>query len=132
MHLKVFVKLKKTLKTLSSGQKTQKKQKTTKNPKKNQKTQKKPLGWVLKKKTGFFQPCLRVVKTKLYLGVKVRTRRVSPGVGGEVPWLEQAGLRVINKLYLGVKVRTSRASPGVGGADPWLEQAGLKTSCTLE
>jgi hypothetical protein len=36
MHLKVFVKLKKALKTLSFGQKTQK------NPKKNQKTQKKP------------------------------------------------------------------------------------------
>ncbi len=32
MHLKVFVKLKKTLKTLSSGQKTQKNQKKTKNP----------------------------------------------------------------------------------------------------
>jgi hypothetical protein len=30
---------------------------------------------------------------KLYLGVKVRTRRVSPGVGGADPWLEQAGLR---------------------------------------
>jgi hypothetical protein len=41
MHLKVFVKLKKTLKTLSSGQKKLKK--TQKNPKKKQKN---PLGWV--------------------------------------------------------------------------------------
>jgi hypothetical protein len=41
MHLKVFLKLKKTLKTLSSGQKK---------PKKN------PLGWFFKK-PGFFQPC---------------------------------------------------------------------------
>jgi hypothetical protein len=52
MHLKVFVKLKKTLKTLSSGQKTQKKtkknQKTLKNPPK--KNQKNPLGWLKKKK----------------------------------------------------------------------------------
>jgi hypothetical protein len=51
MHLKIFVKLKKTLKTLSSGQKTQK---NPKKPKKNQKTQKNPLGWVFKKKPGFF------------------------------------------------------------------------------
>ncbi len=36
-------------------------------------------------------------KKKLYLGVKVRTRRVSPGVGGTDPWLEQSGLRVVNK-----------------------------------
>jgi hypothetical protein len=51
MHLKVFVKLKKTLKTLSSGQKKPKKK-----PKKNQKTQKKPkkpLGWFFKKKLVF-------------------------------------------------------------------------------
>jgi hypothetical protein len=32
-------------------------------------------------------------KQAVYLGVKVRTRRVSPGVGGADPWLEQAGLR---------------------------------------
>ncbi len=45
MHLKVFVKLKKNLKTLSSGQKNPKK------PKKNH--------WAgfFKKKPGFFQPC---------------------------------------------------------------------------
>jgi hypothetical protein len=71
MHLKVFLKLKKTLKTLSSGQiykkyqkktkkktkKTNKKQtKTKKTTKKKQKAlkKKKPLGWVLIKKTGFF------------------------------------------------------------------------------
>ncbi len=50
MHLKVFLKLKKTLKTLSSGpiyKKTQKTKKTTKKPKKNH--------WAgLKKKNGFF------------------------------------------------------------------------------
>ncbi len=51
MHLKVFVKLKKPLKTLSSGQKTQKK---TKKPKKKQETQKNPLGWVFLKKTRVF------------------------------------------------------------------------------
>jgi hypothetical protein len=82
------------------------------------------------------QVCLRVVK-KLYgyLGVKVRTRRVSPGVGGADPWLEQAGQRLINKLYLGVKVRTRRVSPGVGRPAPEKEQACLrvvKKSCTLE
>jgi hypothetical protein len=42
MHLKLFVKLKKTLKPLSSGQKNQKKKK------------KNPLGWFLFKKPGFF------------------------------------------------------------------------------
>jgi hypothetical protein len=45
MHLKVFLKLKKNLKTLSSGQ-----------IKKN----KKPLGWVFLEKTGFF-PTLPVI-----------------------------------------------------------------------
>jgi hypothetical protein len=55
MHLKVFVKLKKTIETLSSGQNTQKNPKNPKepkNPKKNKKKQKKP------KKTpwaGFFK-----------------------------------------------------------------------------
>jgi hypothetical protein len=51
MHPKVLVKLKKSLKTLSSGQKNPKK------PKKNQKTppqKKNPLGWVFLKKPGFF------------------------------------------------------------------------------
>ncbi len=53
MHLKVFVKLKKTLKTLSSGQKK------TKKPKKTQKTQKKTTGLgFFFFKPGFFQPCL--------------------------------------------------------------------------
>jgi hypothetical protein len=53
MHLKVFVKLKKTL---SSGQKNPKKPKKTQ--KKNKKTQKNPLGWVFfLKNPGFFQPC---------------------------------------------------------------------------
>ncbi len=41
MHLKVFVKLKKALKPSRLGKKTQKN----------------PLGWVLKKNPGFFQPC---------------------------------------------------------------------------
>ncbi len=51
MHLKVFVKLKKPLKTLSSGQKTpKKKQKNPKNPKKPKKTH-----WAgFKKKTRVF------------------------------------------------------------------------------
>jgi hypothetical protein len=67
MHLKVFVKLKKTLKTLSSGQKNPKKpKKTQKKPKKPKKTKKKPLGWVFLKKPGFF-PTLTV--GALYLGV---------------------------------------------------------------
>jgi hypothetical protein len=50
MHLKVFLKLKKTLKTLSFGQIYKKKQKTPKNPpqKKTKKTH-----WA-----GFFQLCL--------------------------------------------------------------------------
>jgi hypothetical protein len=55
MHLKVLVKLKKTLKTLPSGQKTKKPKKTQKT-KKKQKTQKKPLGWFFLKNPGFFQP----------------------------------------------------------------------------
>ncbi len=46
MHLKVFVKLKKTL---SSGKKTQKKTK-----KKTKKDQKNPLGWVFFKKNRVF------------------------------------------------------------------------------
>jgi hypothetical protein len=60
MHLKVFVKLKKTLLTLSSGQKNPKK------PKKNQKTQKKPkkpkkthwAGFFFKKNRVFSNPGL--------------------------------------------------------------------------
>jgi hypothetical protein len=62
MHLKVFMKLKKPLKTLSSGQKNPKKpqktQKNPKNPKKPKKTQKNPLGWVFFKKPGFFPTLL--------------------------------------------------------------------------
>jgi hypothetical protein len=57
MHPTVFVKLKKTLKTLSSGQKIPKK--TQKNPKKTQKnkklkTKKKPTGLFFFKKPRFF------------------------------------------------------------------------------
>ncbi len=52
VHLKVFVKLKKALKTLSSGQKNPKKPpKKTPKPKKKQK---KPTGLGFLKKTGFF------------------------------------------------------------------------------
>jgi hypothetical protein len=55
MHLKVFVKLKNTLKTPSSGQKNPKKpKKTQKTQKKPKKTQKNRLGWVFLKKPGFF------------------------------------------------------------------------------
>jgi hypothetical protein len=59
MHLKVFVKLKKALQTLSSGQKkTPKKTKKPKKPKKTKKKQKKPTGLgFFKKKPGLFQPC---------------------------------------------------------------------------
>jgi hypothetical protein len=53
MHLKVFVKLKKTLKTLSSGQKNPKK---TKKPQKTKKPKKTRWAGLKKKKTGFFQP----------------------------------------------------------------------------
>ena len=54
MHLKVFLKLKKTLKPSLLGKKTQK---TPKNPKKTQKTQKNPLGWFFFfLNPGFFQP----------------------------------------------------------------------------
>jgi hypothetical protein len=52
MHLKVLMKLEKTLKSLSSGQKNPKKPK--KNPKNPKKTQKNPLGWVFLKKTRVF------------------------------------------------------------------------------
>ncbi len=60
MHLKVFVKLKKTLKTLTSGQKNPKK------PKKTQKTQKNP-----KKTTGlgFFK------KTRVFSNPATNYRR---------------------------------------------------------
>jgi hypothetical protein len=50
MHLKVFLKLKKTLKTLSSGQVYKNPQKTQKTPK----TQKKPTGLGFLKKPAFF------------------------------------------------------------------------------
>jgi hypothetical protein len=50
MHLKVFVKLKKTLKPSRLGKKTQKKQKKPKNPKNPKKTT--GLGFL--KKPGFF------------------------------------------------------------------------------
>jgi hypothetical protein len=44
-----------------SGQKNPKKPKKPKKPqKKLKKPKKKPLGWVLKKKPGFFQPCYKV------------------------------------------------------------------------
>jgi hypothetical protein len=74
MHLKVFVKLKKTLKILSSGQKNPKKYK------KNQKTQKNPkkptgLGF-FKKKPGFFQPCrtrIRICINKVKSWIEVKS-----------------------------------------------------------
>ncbi len=70
MHLKVFLKLKKTLKTLSSGQIYKK---TQKNPK-TQKTQKNPLGWVflLLKNPGFLQPCLGRLDAEVDEAVLVR------------------------------------------------------------
>ncbi len=61
MHLKVFVKLKKNLKTLSSGQKNPKKPKKTQ---KTQKSPKKPTGLGFLKKPGFF-PTLTGAVTNL-------------------------------------------------------------------
>jgi hypothetical protein len=54
MHLKVFVKLKKTLTTLSSGQKNPKKPKKTQKTQKTQKKPKKPTGLGFFKKTRVF------------------------------------------------------------------------------
>jgi hypothetical protein len=60
MHLKVFVKLKKNLKTLSSGQKTQKYPKKPQKSKKPKKNKKKPTGLgFLKKKRVFSNPALK-------------------------------------------------------------------------
>jgi hypothetical protein len=58
MHLKVFLKLKKTLKPSLLGKKPQKPQKTQKNKKtkKKQKKNKKTHWAGLKKNPGFFQP----------------------------------------------------------------------------
>ena len=57
MHLKVFVKLKKTLKTLSSGQKNPKKTK-------KKKTQKKTLGRVFFLNRVFSNPAVRYLQWK--------------------------------------------------------------------
>ncbi len=59
MHLKVFVKLKKTLKTPSSGQKK------TKKP---QKTQKNHWAGFFFKNPGFFQPCFADPVPAFHLG----------------------------------------------------------------
>ncbi len=79
MHLKVFVKLKKALKTLSSGQKNPKNPKKTKKPKKKQKTQKNPLGWVFLKKPGFFPTlvvsCFNLQKTLLFSAFNLQIHR---------------------------------------------------------
>jgi hypothetical protein len=77
MHLKVFVKLKKNLKTLSSGQKKTKKPKKPKKPKNPKKTT--GLGFFL---TGFF-PTLAQVGTVeivvLYSGVNSDPDKESMG-----------------------------------------------------
>jgi hypothetical protein len=63
MHLKVFVKLKKTLKTLLSGQKTQKNpKKPTKKPKNPKKTKKTHWAGFFFKNPGFF-PTLKLIGT---------------------------------------------------------------------
>ncbi len=64
MHLKVFVKLKKTLKTSRLGKKTQKKPKKTKKPKKIQKNPKKPTG------LGFFKKP-RVFSNPVFSGSRI-------------------------------------------------------------
>jgi hypothetical protein len=68
MHLKVFVKLKKPLKTLSSGQKKPKKppknpKKPKKTKKKKKKTRKNPLGWFFLKTRVFSNPVPIRIKT---------------------------------------------------------------------
>jgi hypothetical protein len=71
MHLKVFVKLKKILKTLSSGQKNPKKPKKTQKTQENPKNPKKPTGLgFLRKKTGFF-PTLDTTVTIVDIRVHV-------------------------------------------------------------
>jgi hypothetical protein len=64
MHLKVFLKLKTTLKTLSSGQIYEKK---PKNPKKPKKTKKNTGLGFFKKNRGCFQPCFKGVPYAEYL-----------------------------------------------------------------
>jgi hypothetical protein len=59
MHPKVFVKLKKILKTLSSGQKNPKNPKKTKKTQKTQKNPKKPTGLGFFKKPGYFPTLVR-------------------------------------------------------------------------
>jgi hypothetical protein len=59
MHLKVFLKLKKTLKPSLLGKKTQKNPKKPKKPEKTQKKTKNPLGWVFLKKTRVFSNPVR-------------------------------------------------------------------------
>jgi hypothetical protein len=54
MHLKVFLKLNKTLKPSLLGKKKQKKTKKKKQKKNHKKN---TLGWFFFLKTGFFQPC---------------------------------------------------------------------------
>jgi hypothetical protein len=56
MHLKVFLKLKETLKPSLLGKKTQKTRKNPKKHKKHKKTQKNPLGWFFFKKTRVSNP----------------------------------------------------------------------------
>jgi hypothetical protein len=64
MHQKVFVKQKKNLTTLSSGQKNPKKNpKNPKNPKKPKKTKKKH--WAGYKKTGFFPTLVKGQKKRI-------------------------------------------------------------------
>ncbi len=80
MHLKVFVKLKKTLKTLSSGQKTQKTQKKTK---KKQKKTKKPTGLVfLKNNPGFFPTLVQLPYWQTRIG-----KHHTPGEISEIKYL---------------------------------------------
>jgi hypothetical protein len=78
MHLKVFVKLKKTLKTLSSGRKTpknpkkpKKPKKTQKNPKKTQKNPKKThwAGFFFKKTRVFSNPAIFRFRSYFWLSV---------------------------------------------------------------
>jgi hypothetical protein len=70
MHLKVFVKLKKTQTTLSSGQKNPKNPKKPKKTQKTKKKPKKPTGLGFLKKPGFFSTLLFSVTIKIVCGLR--------------------------------------------------------------
>jgi hypothetical protein len=96
MYLKVFLKLKKTLETLSSGQILKKKKK--KQQQQKTKKPKKPTGLgFLEKNTGFLQPCLQQVG----LVVRAGALRPLPNGDGGGGGRERAGGRELLLLQVG-------------------------------